>query len=116
MSDDRELSFEELESKYAESYSEVFDKSTFMDEGELEVLLTKEEKEAQARWVCESSSGTRCTTPPPSVPRGRPCTWVSLRASPLRFPGFKFTGNKSEGACPSSHAQIPPLGPLCSSK
>jgi len=70
MSDSTELSFEELEAKYAESYSEVFDKSTFMDEGELEVLLTKEEKEAKARWAGGSSIATRCATPPPSVPRG----------------------------------------------
>lgn len=108
----RELSFEELEAVHAESYSEVFDESTFMDECELEVLLTKEEKEAQARWACGSSSATRCATSPPSVPRGRPCIWVSLRASPRRFPGLKFSGHKCEGACPSSHAQIPPTGPF----
>lgn len=53
MSDDqhRELSFDELEAAYAKSYEEVFDKSSFMDESELEVLLTKEEKEAKARWA-----------------------------------------------------------------
>ena len=49
--EERELSFEELEDKFASSYSEVFDESSFMDEGELEVLITKEEKEAKARWA-----------------------------------------------------------------
>lgn len=47
---DRERSFEELEAKYAESYQEMFDENSYMDEAEIDVLLSKEEKEAQARW------------------------------------------------------------------
>ncbi|MBU1040211.1 MAG: hypothetical protein KKF77_03815 [Proteobacteria bacterium] len=112
----KDVSFEELEAVYAKSYEEVFDENTFTDEVELDVLLTKEEKEAQARWACANSNGTGCATSPPSVPKGRLCTWVSLRASPRRFPGLKFSNHKCEGACPSSHAQIPPIGTLCSSK
>lgn len=54
----KDVSFEELEAVYAKSYEEVFDENTFMDEAELEVLLTKEEKEAQARLACWNINGT----------------------------------------------------------
>ncbi len=43
-------SFEELEAVHTKSYEEVFDEASFMDEAEIKVLLTKEEKEAEARW------------------------------------------------------------------
>lgn len=43
-------SFEELEAAHAKSYDEVFAEDSFMDEAEIEVLLSKEEKEAKARW------------------------------------------------------------------
>ena len=51
MSDDSVLSFEELEARFAKSYDDVFDERTFMDDDELGALLSKEEKEAKARWA-----------------------------------------------------------------
>jgi len=45
-----EVTYEELEAAHAKSYAEVFAEDSFMDTAELDVLLTKEEKEAQARW------------------------------------------------------------------
>lgn len=47
-----EASFGELAAAHAKSYAEVFDETSFMDEAEIDVLLSKEEKEAKARlWT-----------------------------------------------------------------
>jgi len=47
----REASFGELEAAHTKSYAEVFDETSFMDEAEIDVLLSKKEKEAKARLL-----------------------------------------------------------------
>jgi len=46
-----EVTYEELEAAHAKSYAEVFAEGSFMDEAELDVLITKEEIEAKAQWA-----------------------------------------------------------------
>ncbi len=91
----REPTFEELEAKYAESYQEMFDESSYMDEAEIDVLLSKEEKEAQARWK-------------PSI--------INTHGRSADILGFKSRYQKCEGVCHSALVKIPPIAPRAPSE